>query len=91
MCVRPPHEPLLLPYVWVVSPNPLRNNAFGPSLSINGHRAVMSIVTEDPDVAYVKTGVLAKSGMDLPPPRVQAWWRRAEAFEKPFLECDIVE
>ncbi|KAE8160197.1 Mss4-like protein, partial [Aspergillus tamarii] len=52
--------------------------------------AIMSVVSEDPSVAYVKTGVLAKSGMDLPPPKVQAWWRRAEVFEKPFLECDIV-
>lgn len=91
MCVRPPHEPLFLSYVWVVSPNYLPNNAFGPSLSINEQSAIMSVVSEDPSVAYVKTGVLAKSGMDLPPPKVQAWWRRAEVFEKPFLECDIVE
>jgi hypothetical protein len=57
----------------------------------NRHSAIMSVVSEDPDMAYVKTGLLAKSGTAPPPPKVEAWWRRAEAWEKPFPCCELVE
>ncbi|KAE8366899.1 Mss4-like protein [Aspergillus caelatus] len=53
--------------------------------------AIMSVVSEDPSVAYVKTGLLAKSGVAAPPPGIEVWWRRAEAWEKPFAGCNIVE
>ncbi|OKO99558.1 hypothetical protein PENSUB_8403 [Penicillium subrubescens] len=49
----------------------------------------MSVVAEDPSMTYVKTGLLAKSSVA--PPKTEAWWRRAEAWERPFSERDLVE
>lgn len=57
---------------------------------VNLHSAIMSIVSGDPVIAYVKTGLLANSGT-APPPKVEAWWWWAEAWEKPSSCCELVE
>jgi len=43
----------------------------------------MSIVVEHPEVAFLKGGLFAKFNLDLPPPGLQLWMRRAEKWEKP--------
>jgi len=47
------------------------------------YSAIMTIVTENPETAFLKGGLFAKSGVDLPPPGLQQFWRRAEKWEKP--------
>lgn len=42
----------------------------------------MSIVAENPDVAYVKGGPFSKLGVALPPAAAHVWWKRREAWEK---------
>lgn len=42
----------------------------------------MSVVVENPDVAYVKGGPFAKLGVALPPAAAHVWWKRRETWEK---------
>ena len=44
----------------------------------------MSIVVEHPETAFLKGGLFAKFGVDLPLPGLQLWMRRAEKWEKPL-------
>lgn len=41
----------------------------------------MSVVSENPDIAYVKGGPFAKAGVPLPPPGAHVWWKRRENWE----------
>ncbi|KAK6835678.1 hypothetical protein RU639_001984 [Aspergillus parasiticus] len=79
-----------------------KSNSYMEKECASGHRmsryfcptcgsAIMSVVSEDSSKAYVKTGLLAKSGVATPPPKVEVWWRRAEAWEKPLEDCKLVE
>jgi len=44
--------------------------------------AIMSVVSENPDIAYVKGGPFARLGVALPPAGAHAWWKRKEEWEK---------
>jgi hypothetical protein len=44
----------------------------------------MSRVKEHPETTYLKAGPFEKFGFALPPPVHEQFWRRSEAWEKPF-------
>jgi hypothetical protein len=50
----------------------------------------MTIVSENPQIAFLKGGLFAKSGVDLPPPGKQQFWRRAEKWEKPLEGVELL-
>ena len=54
-------------------------------------RAIYSIVSEAPETAYVKGGLFAKAGIDIPPATVQIWMRRKEKWEAPYEGMQTVE
>jgi len=41
----------------------------------------MSVVAENPDVAYVKGGPFAKAGVELPAAAAHVFWKRREKWE----------
>jgi len=41
----------------------------------------MSVVSEAPDLAYVKGGPFSKFGVEIPPAAAHVFWRRAEKWE----------
>jgi hypothetical protein len=41
----------------------------------------MSVVSENPDIAYVKGGPFAKAGVPLPLAGAHVWWKRREKWE----------
>ena len=43
----------------------------------------MTIVKQHPETAFLKGGLFAQFGVDLPPPGREQFWRRAEKWEKP--------
>ena len=43
--------------------------------------AIMSVVVENPDIAYVKGGPFSKAGVALPPAAVHLFWKRREEWE----------
>jgi hypothetical protein len=45
-------------------------------------RPIMTIVSENPDKAFVKGGLFRKFGVDLPRPVLQLFMRRREAWER---------
>jgi len=51
----------------------------------------MSVVVENPDIAYVKGGPFSKLRVDLPPPRAHVFWRRREKWEKPDKSMQLIE
>lgn len=40
------------------------------------NRAIMSVVKENPDLAYVKGGPFSKLGVDLPEVAAHVWWSK---------------
>jgi hypothetical protein len=54
-------------------------------------RAIYSIVAEAPETAFVKGGLFAKAGIDLPVATVQIWMKRKEKWEMPFEGMEAVE
>lgn len=42
-----------------------------------------------PGVYMVKGGLFRKFGFDIPPPRVQVFWRNAEEWEKPLEGVEV--
>lgn len=44
----------------------------------------MSIVSEIPEIAYVKGGLFCKFGVDLPKPALQLFMQRREKWEEPL-------
>jgi len=57
----------------------------------NGDRAIMSVVVENPDLAYVKGGMFAKTGVELPVAGAHVWWRRKEKWEVAEEGVRVVE
>jgi hypothetical protein len=51
----------------------------------------MSVVNENPDVAYVKGGLFTKLGVELPPVGAHGFWRRRERWEKPQEGAKLIE
>jgi hypothetical protein len=45
---------------------------------------IMGRVKEHPETTYLKAGPFEKFGFALPPPVHEQFWRRSEAWEKPF-------
>jgi len=45
--------------------------------------AIMTVVKQRPEIAFLKGGLFAKFGVDLPAPGREQFWRRAEKWEKP--------
>jgi hypothetical protein len=45
--------------------------------------AIMTVVKERPEIAFLKGGLFVKFGVDLPAPGREQFWRRAEKWEKP--------
>jgi hypothetical protein len=45
--------------------------------------AILTLVKERPETAFLKGGLFAKFGVDLPAPGREQFWRRAEKWEKP--------
>ncbi|KAF8864202.1 hypothetical protein BDZ45DRAFT_797701 [Acephala macrosclerotiorum] len=52
---------------------------------------IMTIVTEHPQRAFLKGGLFAKFGFDLPAPGREQFWRRAEKWEKPREGVSLIE
>lgn len=44
----------------------------------------MTVITEQPDNAFVKGGLFRKSGVPLPKPAVQLFMQRQESWEEPL-------
>jgi hypothetical protein len=53
--------------------------------------AIMSVVTEHPEISFLKGGLFVKSGVDLPRPGRQQFWRRAEKWEVPLEGVDLFQ
>jgi hypothetical protein len=51
----------------------------------------MSIVSEHSEVAFLKGGLFAASGVDLPPPGRHVFWRRAEKWEEKPVGLDVFD
>jgi hypothetical protein len=51
----------------------------------------MTVVDEAPDIAFVKGGLFAKNGYEIPPATVEQFWRNAEQWEKPGEGMQICE
>lgn len=51
----------------------------------------MTVVDGAPDSAFVKGGLFAKSGVELPPAVVEQFWRNAEKWEKPVEGAQVAE
>jgi hypothetical protein len=51
----------------------------------------MSIVEENPDVAFVKGGLFCKAGTELPPPNLELFWKRKEAWEVPAKGAKVID
>lgn len=45
----------------------------------------MTTVTGKPEVTYVKGGLFREAGFDIGYPIKEQWFRRAEAWEKPYV------
>ena len=43
----------------------------------------MTIVDENPGLAFVKGGLFVASGIEMPKPGLDIFWKRAEKWEKP--------
>jgi hypothetical protein len=54
-------------------------------------RAIMTIVIELPGNAYVKGGLFARSGFEIPPPGLQQFWRSCEKWEEPLEGVRLVQ
>lgn len=57
----------------------------------NRQSAIMSVVAENPDIAYVKGGPFAKVGVELPPPGAHVWWKRREKWERPQEGAQLID
>jgi hypothetical protein len=48
-------------------------------------------VKENPELAYVKGGLFAKAGVELPAPGYEVWWKRHEPWEEPVKGAMVIE
>ena len=51
----------------------------------------MSIVSEIPDMAFLKGGLFVKSDIELPSPGRQVFMARAEKWEKPYEGIETMD
>jgi hypothetical protein len=51
----------------------------------------MSIVQQAPDTAFVKAGLFAKVGVELPAPGIEIYWNRREKWESPAKGAKVME
>jgi hypothetical protein len=51
----------------------------------------MSIVQEVPETAFVKGGLFAKTGVELPPPGYEVWWKKREKWELPAVGAVVID
>jgi hypothetical protein len=54
-------------------------------------RAIMTVVQESPETAFVKGGLFAKGGVALPPPGYEVWWKNREKWEVPAVDAVVVD
>ena len=59
--------------------------------AITSYRAVMSIVKEFPDTAFVKGGLFAKTGVLLPKPGAAVFWGSREGWEASVDGAKLIE
>ncbi|PQM43842.1 hypothetical protein VE01_10738 [Pseudogymnoascus verrucosus] len=49
---------------------------------------ICTTVTENPSITFVKGGLFGNSEQGLQRPFKEQWWRRAEAWEKPYVPVE---
>lgn len=53
--------------------------------SWHNSRPICTTVPENPSITFVKGGLFGDSEQGLQRPFKEQWWRRAEAWEKPYV------
>lgn len=61
------------------------------SITLIEDRPIMSVVEEAPDTAYVKGGLFAKHGTELPPVGYEVYFKRSEPWETAAKGAHVVE
>lgn len=51
--------------------------------ALTSDRPIMTIADENPGLAFVKGGLFVASGIEMPKPGLDIFWKRAEKWEKP--------
>ena len=51
--------------------------------ALTSDRPIMTIADGNPGLAFVKGGLFVASGVEMPKPGLEIFWKRAEKWEKP--------